>query len=1267
MNYCYNKLIIIGYPHRKLGLLLLLLVLTTKNNAFAQVVVNGGASITVTGNTVLSMDTLLNDTTANIVNSGAIKVKVIGNSGSLSGNGVYSVTATFSNNGAFSKDSSTVVYNGSSQSIPGAASGVSYFNLSLAGSGSKIFAADTTRISGAFTRTSVTADALANAATIEYNGINQTVRAISYYNLCLSNKGIKAFETGSTNIKNTLSVADSVTADAITNSSTILYSGSVPQSVKTLNYFNLSLQGLAMKTFESDTSRIAGSFTASAAYVDAYTNNTTIEFNGGGTQTIPAITYYNLASSSTGNRTLAAASINVKHNFTPGSNTYTVPVNSTLLFSATSLQTIPAFAYYNLTLNNPHTVLGGNITVAKNLTLTDYDTLNLATYSAGGATGGLLKIPAHAAMYVPANNFPTGFGSYLLTGMVNYNGSDTETIYPAPYAYLASSDTGSRILPNGDTVLVSGIFDPGTNGYIATGNTVNFNGTAVQTLPPLASSAYNNLVVSNRGRATLSGNVTVTGDVSLKNVSPFDVAGYSLTHTGTGGTFTVDSACTLYVGSSFPSNFGTYTLNGTVNFNGSGTQTIPALSYFNLTSSGTGSRILDSSATIYIRGLFSAGANSYTTTGSTVNFSGAAAQTIPAITYYNLASSSTGHRTLAAASINVKHDFTPGSNTYTVPVNSTLLFSGTSLQTIPAFAYYNLTLNNPHTVLGGNITVAKNLTLTDYDTLNLATYSAGGATGGLLKIPAHAAMYVPANNFPTGFGSYLLTGMVNYNGSDTETIYPAPYAYLASSDTGSRILPNGDTVLVSGIFDPGTNGYIATGNTVNFNGTAVQTLPPLASSAYNNLVVSNRGRATLSGNVTVTGDVSLKNVSPFDVAGYSLTHTGTGGTFTVDSACTLYVGSSFPSNFGTYTLNGTVNFNGSGTQTIPALSYFNLTSSGTGSRILDSSATIYIRGLFSAGANSYTTTGSIVNFSGAAAQSVPGLSFNDLTLSNSAPVTLSGNVIVKNNLQLNGGQVATGTHNLALTNTAATALSRTTGYINGKLTRSTAANAAYVFPTGAADGYRPVKITPSSAANNSFSVEYKNNNPGTNGYYTDSVLTGVSRVNTAYYWKILRPTGSDSASIQMTIDTASFSAGAPIPVEWNGTKWKKLTGTSDSSGYTITATNIKLFGPFNFAYVAGSRNADTTSAGFTSPAPAARIFPNPVTTDLNLLIDMPENGAVTLRIFTPTGREMTSYHGESRDGTSVLHINTQSWPAGTYVYQLLLNNKTVISDKFLKN
>jgi hypothetical protein len=925
MNYCYNKLIIIGYPHRKLGLLLLLLVLTTKNNAFAQVVVNGGASITVTGNTVLSMDTLLNDTTANIVNSGAIKVKVIGNSGSLSGNGVYSVTATFSNNGAFSKDSSTVVYNGSSQSIPGAASGVSYFNLSLAGSGTKIFAADTTRISGAFTRTSVTADALTNAATIEYNGINQTVRAISYYNLCLGNKGIKSFETGSTNIKNTLSVADSVTADAITNSSTILYSGSVPQSVKTLNYFNLSLQGLAMKTFESDTSRIAGSFTASAAYVDAYTNNTTIEFNGGGTQTIPAITYYNLASSSTGNRTLAAASINVKHNFTPGSNTYTVPVNSTLLFSATSLQTIPAFAYYNLTLNNPHTVLGGNITVAKNLTLTDYDTLNLATYSAGGATGGLLKIPAHAAMYVPANNFPTGFGSYLLTGMVNYNGSDTETIYPATYAYLASSDTGSRILPNGDTVLVSGIFDPGTNGYIATGNTVNFNGTAVQTLPPLASSAYNNLVVSNRGRATLSGNVTVTGDVSLKNVSPFDVAGYSLTHTGTGGTFTVDSACTLYVGSSFPSNFGTYTLNGTVNFNGSGTQTIPALSYFNLTSSGTGSRILDSSATIYIRGLFSAGANSY------------------------------------------------------------------------------------------------------------------------------------------------------------------------------------------------------------------------------------------------------------------------------------------------------------------------------------------------------TTTGSIVNFSGAAAQSVPGLSFNDLTLSNSAPVTLSGNVIVKNNLQLNGGQVATGTHNLALTNTAATALSRTTGYINGKLTRSTAANAAYVFPTGAADGYRPVKITPSSAANNSFSVEYKNNNPGTNGYYTDSVLTGVSRVNTAYYWKILRPTGSDSASIQMTIDTASFSAGAPIPVEWNGTKWKKLTGTSDSSGYTITATNIKLFGPFNFAYVAGSRNADTTSAGFTSPAPAARIFPNPVTTDLNLLIDMPENGAVTLRIFTPTGREMTSYHGESRDGTSVLHINTQSWPAGTYVYQLLLNNKTVISDKFLKN
>ena len=90
-------------------------------------------------------------------------------------------------------------------------------------------------------------------------------------------------------------------------------------------------------------------------------------------------------------------------------------------------------------------------------------------------------------------------------------------------------------------------------------------------------------------------------------------------------------------------------------------------------------------------GAFTPGTNAYTVTGSTVNFNGAGAQTIPAFGYNNLTSSSTGARTLASSgTVGVAGTFTPGTNAYTV-TGSTVDFNGAGAQTIPAFAYNNLT------------------------------------------------------------------------------------------------------------------------------------------------------------------------------------------------------------------------------------------------------------------------------------------------------------------------------------------------------------------------------------------------------------------------------------------------------------------------------------------------------------------------------------------------------------------------------------------------
>src|SRR5204862_469872 len=187
----------------------------------------------------------------------------------------------------------------------------------------------------------------------------------------------------------------------------------------------------------------------------------------------------------------------------------------------------------------------------------------------------------------------------------------------------------NKTLPN-VSVGIAATFTTGTaTGHTITGNTIDFNGAGLQTIPAFA---YNNLTSSNTGARTLAGSGTV----------------------GVAGTFTPGT--------------NTYTITGsTVEFNGSGPQTIPAFNYNNLTSSNTGARTLAASGTIGVAGTFTPGTNAYTITGSTVNFNGAGPQTINAFAYNNLTSSSTGARTLPSGqTVSIAGAFTPGANAYTI-------------------------------------------------------------------------------------------------------------------------------------------------------------------------------------------------------------------------------------------------------------------------------------------------------------------------------------------------------------------------------------------------------------------------------------------------------------------------------------------------------------------------------------------------------------------------------------------------------------------------
>jgi hypothetical protein len=132
-------------------------------------------------------------------------------------------------------------------------------------------------------------------------------------------------------------------------------------------------------------------------------------------------------------------------------------------------------------------------------------------------------------------------------------------------------------LPSG-IVGIAGIFSPtatfGGGGYVITGNTVDYNGAAAQSMPP-AFNPYNNLTISNVSVAGVTGfaGLTVQGLLKVNAGSKF-TSSTSFVNVQIDGTLVGTNGTSMDVSGNWTNN-GTFTPNGnTVNFNGTGAQTI---------------------------------------------------------------------------------------------------------------------------------------------------------------------------------------------------------------------------------------------------------------------------------------------------------------------------------------------------------------------------------------------------------------------------------------------------------------------------------------------------------------------------------------------------------------------------------------------------------------------------------------------------------------------------------------------------------------------
>jgi hypothetical protein len=320
------------------------------------------------------------------------------------------------------------------------------------------------------------------------------------------------------------------------------------------------------------------------------------------------------------------------------------------------------------------------------------------------------------------------------------------------------------------------------------------------------------------------------------------------------------------------------TVPNTVEYSSTVSQSIVLTDYYNLYCTNTGARVLPSSGTVGIAGEFQQGTNTYTVTGSTLDFNGSIAQDVPSFTYNNLIVSNGDVKTMTGAvtcngSISIQSGTTFDLSGYSLVskgnfVNNGIFthsggstsFNGTGLQTVSGntTSFNDFTLNNSAGLtLNTSINIDNDLIVTSgalgfgstaknvYVTGNISGSGSITMTGGGL---AHTLTLEGSTNTLGSFSTTAGSGStVNYVLSGDQTMLPGTYQHLVTS---------------------GSNTKTATGATTIEGNLAIGTDLTIADAGFT---------ITIKGNITNNGIHS--GAGKILLSGGSATHTLSGGTF----------------------------------------------------------------------------------------------------------------------------------------------------------------------------------------------------------------------------------------------------------------------------------------------------------------------------------------------------------------------------------------------------
>ncbi len=896
---------------------------------------SGSGTLTFNGNIAVNAGGTWNNTAANLPLTFPGSISCLGTFNA--GTGVYTLSGTTQTiSGILSIPSVTVTgtyTNNGSLTVGTALSGTG--RLTQGASTSAIL-----NLGGTVTITTLAATNTGN--TVNFTGASQTVNPLNYYNLILSGSGTDVLQTATTAIGGNLTVSGSVTTTQVAN---LAITGNLTIGS------GATFATAAALTLSAATIQVDGSFNIGSTGTLSATNltvNGTVTNSSTGTLTVT-----NLIVNGTWNHNTTSSLL--PQGSTLANTTWAASSNLNITASFTTATVFTNFigqSFGNFTYNCPGqtntvafvnaagtTTIKGNFTVASTGTSAMYFRIGNQPYPATVNINGNFNISGGNFDMHDGGTYPTTItinldGNFSMSAgtlsqtttqagspvLFNFVGSGIQTVNITGGTITSQATTPSCalqfIVANGSTIDMgtsvltgtnntsftlsdgAGIITANTGGLSSSGATGSIQVSGPRTYSPIAEYTYNSLVA---GQVTGNG-VTAADDMTFSNT------------TSSGVTFSNSIAV-------------------------SGTMAITHFAHVNL---GT---YLSSANVLILDGSTQTLGTSYGGTTST------ATNILP--TYFNTA---TGILNVSLA---------PPSN---LSYNSPFSFPVSVL----------ITEQDP-TVTGIVTAFSVSPTLPTGLSFNTST----GAITGTPTVSIGSATYtVTASNSAgsTSFGVVISVGQYRYavNSASAAWNLTSTWSSTSGGGSGASIPVSGDQVFIG---EASTNrivtipsGYAAACGSLTMGNSSAATTATLTISGsllVDNNLVMNRPFTTAttsisvgSSSMTVGGTLQLAN-SPGSYVDNTLINSVTISTGTV-SVGNLYFGGQAAGQSqivftGAGTLNisgsattqallgtltpstGTVNFNGSGAQTIPflsAITYNNLTLSGGNTKSLSANTTV---------------------------------------------------------------------------------------------------------------------------------------------------------------------------------------------------------------------------------------------------------------------------------------------------------------------------------------